>query len=56
MSSKRLQDMSLRRLQGMSLRRFQDVFSVTSFRLSRSIQEIFAKCLQDILEEVKLLR
>ena len=37
MSSRRLQDMSSRRLQDMSSRHLQDVFSVTIFRLPRSL-------------------
>ena len=48
MSSRRLQDMSSRRLQDMSSRRLQDVFSVTILRLPRR--------LEDVLEDVKLLR
>ena len=44
MSSRHLQDMSSRRLQDMSSRRLQDIFSVTIF------------CLQDVLEDKKLLR
>ena len=48
MSSRSLQDMSLRRLQDMSSRRLEDVFSVTTFRLPRR--------LQDLLEDEKLLR
>ena len=48
MSSRRLQDMSSRRLQDMSSRRLEDVFSVTVFRLPRR--------LQNVLEDVKLLR
>ena len=47
-SSRGLQDMFSRHLQDMSSRRLQDVFSVTIFRLPRR--------LQDILEDVKLLR
>ena len=56
MSLRCLQDMSLRRLQGMSSKRLQDVFSVTIFRLARRLQDVFAGCLQDVLEDVKLLR
>ena len=48
MPSRRLEDMSSRRLQDMSSRRLEDVFSVTIFRLPRR--------LQDVLEDVKLLR
>ena len=51
-SSRHLQDMSSRRLQDMSSRRLQDVFSVTIFRLPGRL----ARCLQDVLEHVKLLR
>ena len=59
-SSRRLQDRSSRRLQVMSSRRHQDVFSVTIFRLprrlARGLQNVFAKRLQDVLEDVKVLR
>ena len=48
MSSRRLQDISSKRLQEMSPRRLQDVFSLTIFRPPRR--------LQDVLQEVKLLR
>ena len=52
MSSGRLQDMPSRHLQDMSSRSLQDVFSVTIFRLARRL----ARCLQDVLEDEKLLR
>ena len=34
----------------------QDVFSVTIFRLPRRLQNVFARRLQDVLEDVKLSR
>ena len=63
--------MSSRRLQEMSSGRLEDVFSVTSFRLPRRLedvlrevlkmpssrlQDVFARRLEDVLEDVKLLR
>ena len=71
MSSRRLQDMPSRRLQDMSSRRLQDVFSVTIFRFARGLQDVlqevfkmssqdvfktYSRRLQDVLEDVKLLR
>ena len=59
MSSRYLQDMPSRHLWGMSSRRLQDmssrhyVFSVTIFRPPRRLQDVFAKRLQHVLEEVK---
>ena len=49
-SSRRLQGMSSRLLQDMPSRRLQDVFSVTIFR------NILARRLEDVLEDIKLLR
>ena len=40
----------------MSSRRLQNVFSVTIFRLPRRLQGVFGRSLQDVLEDVKLLR
>ena len=63
--------MSSRRFQDISSRRIEYVFSVTFFRLprrlqdafgevlktsSRRLQEVFVTRLQDVLEDVKLLR
>ena len=60
-----------RRFQEISSRRLQDIFSVTIFRLprrlqdvlqevfrtsSRRLQNVFARRLEDVLEDIKLLR
>ena len=60
MSSRHLQEMSSRRLQDMSSTRLEDVFNVTIFRLPRRLQDVlqdvFKMSLQDVSEDVKLLR
>ena len=55
MPSRRLQEMSSKRLQGLSRRHLGDVFSVTIFRFRRRFQDVFARSLQDVLEDEKLL-
>ena len=48
--------MSSRLRQDMPSRCLEDVFSVTTFRLPRRLQDVFARHVQDVLEDVKLLR
>ena len=60
-SSRHLQDLSLRHLQEMSSRRFQEMSSRRFLDMSsRCLQDMssrhLARCLQDVLEDVKLLR
>ena len=56
MSSRRLQDMSSRRLQDMSSRRFQDMSSRRLQPNNFSSSKTSSRCLQDVLEDVKMLR
>ena len=51
--------MSWRRIEDMSWKRLQDVFSITIFCLPRRFQDVFktsSRCLQDVMEDEKLLR
>ena len=48
--------MSSRRLQDMSSSRPQDVFTVKTFRLPGRHEDVYARRLEDVLEDEKLLR